>query len=180
MIKTVIIASICSLALLACKPSGAPTMSSSGDSAIDDAGVYAIRGTVMGDTEEMIRQVSPARAISYGNGYMAYSGPIIDGKTILTIEIVAINRNLPHGANGVSTEESQQVDWARPGDRLIIKCVDTKCIALKPGNTASFKCRRNYEALATTAGEAWDADFYGTYEIDYCRLETGVLDNALR
>lgn len=165
----------------ACKPAGAPVMSSAGSSDVDDPAVYTIRGTVGGDTEEMLRQVSPARATMI-DGYASYSGPIVDGKTILALEVLEISKSfVPRQASETDEgngepEQSTRIDWIEVGESLIVKCVDTKCIALRPGNTATFKCRRNYEALATTNGEQWDADFFATYEIDYCRLETGVVE----
>ena len=167
--------------LPACKPAGAPVMSSAGSSDVDDPAVYTIRGTVGGDTEEMLRQVSPARATMI-DGYASYSGPIVDGKTILALEVLEISKSfVPRQASETDEgngepEQSTRIDWIEVGESLIVKCVDTKCIALRPGNTATFKCRRNYEALATTNGEQWDADFFATYEIDYCRLETGVVE----
>ena len=124
-----------------------------------DTNMYLIRGTIVADITSLTRQIAPASGGMYGN-YAYYTGPIIDGKTFLRIVLIESRPKLPN---------------IEKGQILIIKSVDTKAQALLPGDTLSFKCRRQYEAVAKLSTEDIDWNKQASWEIDFCRLVDGVI-----
>lgn len=144
-------------------PRSAPTMSDSADLPVDEA-VYLIKGKIAADLESFTRQVEPMQAYARPN-YATLTGPVIDGKTLLTIEIEYIG-----------SDKDEAIRWVSRGQTLAIKCVDSKCQVLRPGMIVEFMCRRQYEALARSEDEAWDVERLATWEVDYCRLKTGVIE----
>lgn len=141
----------------ACEPT-TPTM----DTAVGlpfDSTVYTIRGMIVADVSDLTRQIAPAQAWAV-NGYATFSGPVIDGKSFIRVQV----RNI-----------EPSVSWVERDQIVILKVVDTKATALYPGDTLTFKCRRQYEPLFRAKDEAFDQERLATWEIDYCRLETGVI-----
>lgn len=76
----------------------------------------------------------------------------------------------------VSSTEPE-TETAPKGDVVILKVVDTKATALKDGDRVTFKCRRQYENVAAVKeNEKFDRSTFGTWEMDYCRLASPVID----
>jgi|WetSurMetagenome_2_1015567.scaffolds.fasta_scaffold01390_21 hypothetical protein len=135
-----------------------------------DQRVYHITGTVVGDAESLVRQVSPARGSISGYGsYVggSFSGEVLKGKTMVRLQLESIAPN--------------DTDWVTAGQILIIKASDTKAVALYPGDKVTFYCRRQAEAVAAiNRGEWYDADNMTTWELDYCRLASPVVTYDLK
>jgi len=135
-----------------------------------DDNYYVIKGEVVGQVNNLTRQVKPAEGSiggsSYGNGYSSFSGtftgPIEAGKGFVRLKIETTSPNAPEAA---------------PGEAVILKTSDTKVTALQPGDIITFKCRRQYEAVAAVRDNSdFDKNKAGTWEFDFCRLETPRLE----
>ncbi len=135
---------------------------------IDD-NVYLIKGEVIGEVNATTRQITPAEGSisgfatqTYGSLNGSFTGPVEAGKGFVRIRVET---------------SSPETDLAPLGDVTIIKTSDTKVKALLNGDIVSFKCRRQYEALAAVKdNEKFDADKVQTWELDYCRLATPVIE----
>lgn len=135
---------------------------------IDDK-VYSITGEVIGPVNETTRQVEPGKGSvdgalygNYGSLNGSFTGPIEAGKGFVRIR--------------VQTSEPS-TDLAPRGDVTIIKTSDTKAKALLNGDIVTFKCRRQYEAIAAVKNnEKFNQDKVETWELDYCRLASPVIE----
>ncbi len=135
---------------------------------VDDT-VYLISGQVVGDIASLSGQTAPAqgditglgaRGIGYVGG--SYFGAEFGGKGFV--------RLLVHTAEPTTR-------LAPPEEIVIIKTSDTKASILLPGDVVTFKCRAQYEAVAAVReNESFNADKVETWELDYCRLLTPVID----
>ncbi len=134
---------------------------------VDDE-VYTITGEVIGEVNETSRQVEPAQGQmsgslygNYGSMQGSFTGPIEAGKGFVRIRVQS---------------SKPSTDLAPEGDVTIIKTSDTKAKALLNGDIVSFKCRRQYEALAAVReSETFNSDKVETWELDYCRLASPVI-----
>lgn len=134
-----------------------------------DDNVYLIKGEVIGPVNDVTRQVEPAQGEISGFAYGGYAsmngsftGPIEAGKGFVRLRVQTVSP---------STEQ------APVGDVTIIKTSDTKAKALLNGDIVQFKCRRQYEALAAVKdNEKFDAEKVETWELDYCRLASPVIE----
>jgi len=130
-----------------------------------DNGVYVIVGTVAGDIESLVRQTEAAHgSISGYGGYVSgsYSGPTYEGKGFVRLLVSGSNSPL-----------------AVVGSTVLLKTTDTKTIMLLPGDIVRFKCRSQYEAVASIyGGEKFDVDQFETWELDYCRLIDPRIERA--
>lgn len=135
---------------------------------VDDT-VYTIVGEVVGDVASVTQQTTPAQGDVTGVsardlGYLggAYFGPEFGGKGFV--------RLLVHTA-------TPGTELAPVEEIVILKTSDTKAAVLLPGDVVTFRCRAQYEAVAAVReGESFDADKVETWELDYCRLVTPVID----
>ena len=140
----------------------------SGSTVPVDDDVYTITGEVIGEVNETSRQIEPAQGQmsgslygNYGRMQGSFTGPIEAGKGFVRIRV---------------QNSSPQTDLAPVGDVTIIKTSDTKAKALLNGDVVSFKCRRQYEALAAVKdNEKFDSKKVETWELDYCRLASPVI-----
>ena len=134
-----------------------------------DDNVYVITGEVVADVDSLTRQTEAARGSvsGYGSGYGSYVsgsyfGPQFGGKGF--VRLLVSDAHPPTGL-------------APRGDIVIIKTSDTKASALLPGDVVTFKCRAQYEAVAAVRRrETFDADLVETWELDYCRLVSPVIE----
>lgn len=133
-----------------------------------DTEVYTITGEVVGQVNSLERQVEPAHGEISGstfNGYGSISGstfgPVEKGKGYVRILV---------------NEADPTVDLAPVGDVSILKVTDTKGTALVAGDIVTFKCRRQYEAIAAVKdNQKFDKTAVETWELDYCRLASPVI-----
>lgn len=133
-----------------------------------DLQIYTVTGTVAGDVESLTRQVKPGGGSTptcfgtsgcYGGG--SFFGPIEKGKGYVRLRVNSV---------------SPATESAKEGSLTILKVTDTKATALLPGDTVTFKCRRQYEAIAAVQQrQKFDRDKDGTWELDYCRLSTPTI-----
>jgi hypothetical protein len=134
-----------------------------------DDNYYEIKGEVVGQVNDLTRQVKPAQGSIGGynyNGYGSmsgtYTGPIEAGKGFVRLKIDSTSPSAPE---------------ATVGEAVILKTSDTKVTALQPGDIITFKCRRQYEAVAAVRENSdFDKNKAGTWEFDYCRMETPKLE----
>lgn len=138
-----------------------------------DDNVYELKGEVIGPVNEVTRQVEPSKGSlsgpacygtsgCFGGTSGTFTGPIEAGKTFIRLRVQSA---------------SPSTDLAPIGDVSIIKTSDTKAAALLTGDIVTFKCRRQYEAVAAVRdNEKFNADKLETWELDYCRLATPVID----
>lgn len=134
-----------------------------------DDNVYTITGEVVGDISSLSQQTTPAQGDltglqARGYGYLggSYFGAEFEGKGFV--------RLLVHTA-----EPSTRL--APLEEIVIVKTTDTKAVVLLPGDVVTFKCRAQYEAVAAVReNEAFDEDKLETWELDYCRMVTPVID----
>lgn len=126
-----------------------------------DTNVYVITGVVDSGVESLTRQTSPGQGSTTGyRGYVSgsYFGPTEAGKGYVRVRVTSVDR-----AN----------DSTKIGDVSILKVTDTKATALLPGDLVTFKCRRQYEAIAAIQNnQRLDVLADGTWELDYCRMYT--------
>lgn len=131
----------------------------SGSKAPVDSEVYTITGEVSGAVNETTRQTEAAKGNAWmfgGMGQAEYFGPVEKGKGFVRLLVTTV---------------SPSTDLATPENLTLLKVSDTKAKALLPGDIVTFKCRRQYEALAAVRdGEAFDKNKSATWELDYCRL----------
>ena len=139
-----------------------------------DSYIYQVEGTVVTLPESLTIQTE--RGYSSGGGYMiggfgsvgwSSMGPEFSGKGFVRIL--------------VSWSDS---DLAPAGQVTILKVTDTKAVALIQGDKVRFKCRKEYEAIAPLDyGEKFTTetrDQAATYELDYCRLVSPVLQEVAK
>jgi len=121
-----------------------------------DYSIYHITGTVASDVESLVRQTKPASGSMYGNPYFVtgyYSGAQFQGKGFIRLLI-----------------EETDAPIGKVGDIAILKVVDSKSVALLPGDQVSFKCRVQPEIIdAMFINETFTPDAV-IFELDYCRL----------
>lgn len=136
----------------------------SGSKVESDTNAYLIKGEVVGPVNETTRQVTPGQGDIFGyNGYLngSFTGPVEKGKGFVRIRVESA---------------SPSTDLAPVGQVTIVKTSDTKAKALMNGDVVSFKCRRQYEAVAAVRNnQKFDKKSDGTWELDYCRLATPVI-----
>lgn len=129
---------------------------------VDDA-VYTIEGTVAGDIQSLTRQTQVASGSFAGSSfgfYGSYFGAEFKGKGFVRLLV-----------------ERSETDLAPIGRVTLLKVTDTKAILLLPGDKVTFKCRRQYEAIAAvTQFEEFDTKKVETWELDYCRLASPVVN----
>jgi len=136
--------------------------------AVDDE-VYTIEGEIVAEVNSVTRQIAPAQGSSggtvfggYGSFSGSYFGEVTGGKGFVRILVQS---------------SSPSTELAREGSVSILKVSDTKATALLPGDVVVFKCRRQYEALAAVReNQDFDREAVETWELDYCRLATAVVD----
>jgi hypothetical protein len=131
-----------------------------------DEKVYTVTGEVIGQVNALTRQVEPAKGSLSGSTYGSYgtvsgsfTGPIEAGKGFVRLKVNASDSEL-----------------ARPSEAVILKTADTKVTALQPGDIITFRCRAQYENIAAVKdGQKFEQAKVGTMELDYCRLETPLI-----
>lgn len=127
-----------------------------------DDNVYEIAGVVTGAVDSLVRQTEAARGSVAGSGYGFYGtyfGSEFGGKGFVRLLVRRSNSPL-----------------APIGEIVILKTTDTKAIVLVPGDEVTFLCRAQYEAVAAVRdNETFDPDKVETWELDYCRLLTPVI-----
>jgi hypothetical protein len=130
-----------------------------------DDNVYEIRGIVAGELESLVRQTEAARGSVAGSGFGffgTYFGPELGGKGFVRLLVQESNSDL-----------------APVGETVILKVTDTKAIVLVPGDSVTFRCRAQYEAIAAVREqETFDSEKLATWELDYCRLLSPVIEAA--
>jgi hypothetical protein len=134
-----------------------------------DDNVYTISGQVVGEVASLSQQTTPAQGDVTGlaakvYGYLGgtYFGAEFGGKGFV--------RLLVHSA-------SPSTPLAPPEEIVILKTTDTKASVLYPGDVVTFKCRAQYEAVAAVReNESFNEDKVETWELDYCRMMTPVID----
>jgi hypothetical protein len=136
-----------------------------GDHKVDvDEKTYVITGEVVREVNSLTRQVTPAKGDVFGyGGYVSgsFTGPVEAGKGFVRLKVQVSNP---------STAE------APVGEVAIIKTTDTKVTALMAGDVITVKCRRQYENIAAVKeGQKFNKDEVGTWELDYCRLASPVI-----
>lgn len=154
--------------MTACAPAGAPRISGSTGLPVDE-NIYVLSGTVQAQSS-LVRQTDPATGRMYG-AYATFTGQTIEGKTF--IRLLVNDYRLQNNTKQVLVSD----EVLERGQIVIIKVVDTKATALGVGDSVTFLCRRQYEALARSTGETFDAQKFATWEFDYCRLESGIILN---
>ena len=142
-----------------------PTCTGNVQIPVDD-GVYRIKGKVVGDVNSLTRQIQAARGSLAGSQYFvsgSFYGPEMGGKGFIRLHV----------------QESDSY-LAPVGTVVIVKSTDTKGIALLPGDVVTLKCRHQYEAVAAVRNkETFDEVKLETWELDYCRLVTPVIQPAV-
>ncbi len=131
----------------------------------NDQKLYTIRGTLVDPPVNTNRQSSPGGAYisgysSSGSGYVSGSawGPEFKGKGILRIKVI-----------------TSDCDIAPVGSEVVLKCSDQKAVVLGPGDTVTFKCRKQCEPIAPTADYQKISEADLTWELDYGRLASPVV-----
>jgi hypothetical protein len=190
--KKIVLGSMLAVVLFAaqgCDEETAPTVDSDNGSAsyVDaehpeksakapiDKKVYELTGEVVGPVNSVTRQVKPAEGSSSGfvsgsapGGFYGYSsgsyfGEVTGGKGYVRLLVTAVGTNT--------------TDLAKIGDVSILKVSDIKATALVEGDVVTVKCRRDFEAIAPVAvNQRFHADEVGTWELDYCRMPSAVID----
>jgi hypothetical protein len=135
---------------------------------VDDS-VYTITGQVVGEVASLSQQTTPAEGeltglAARGYGYMggSYFGPEFGGKGFVRLFVFTVDPS---------------TRLAPPEEIVIMKTTDTKAAALLPGDIVTFKCRAQYEAVAAVReNESFNQAKVETWELDYCRMATPVID----
>ena len=137
-----------------------------------DTNIYNITGTVTAQVQSLTRQRSPGggsvggslfgtNGFAYGSIGGSFFGPVQTGRGFVRITV---------------DKAEPATDLAGVGETVILKVSDTKGTALLPGDTVTFRCRRQYEAVAAVKNnQKFDVRTDGTWELDYCRLATPVI-----
>jgi hypothetical protein len=141
----------------------------SGSTVAVDDNVYTISGEVVAEVNSVTRQISPASGSVGGSAFAgtgfvsgSYFGEVTGGKGYVRLLVNSIEPS---------------TDLAQVGSVSILKVSDTKATALVTGDLVTFKCRRQYEALAAVKdNQKFDREKVETWELDYCRLATAVID----
>ncbi len=126
-----------------------------------DTNVYTVSGEVVTDIESLVRQRAPAQAQTYnieGSSVSTYYGPEMSGKGMVRLHV-----------------EQSDSELAPVASTVILKLDDTKGILLLPGDTVTLKCRAQFEAIAPVMQRQTFDPSAGTWELDYCRLDTPVV-----
>lgn len=131
-----------------------------------DENTYTVTGEVIGQVNALTRQVEPAKGSLSGSQYGSYgtvsgsfTGPIEAGKGFVRLKV-----------------SSSDSDLAKATEAVILKTADTKVTALQPGDVITFSCRAQYENIAAVKeGQKFDQSKVGTWELDYCRLKTPLI-----
>jgi hypothetical protein len=134
-----------------------------------DDNFYTIKGEVVGQVNNLTRQVKPSEGSISGYNYNGYgsmsgtfTGPVEAGKGFVRLKISSANPSAPE---------------ATVGEAVILKTSDAKVTALQPGDIITFKCRRQQEPVAAVRdGQKLDKNRASTWEFDYCRMETPRLE----
>lgn len=128
-----------------------------------DDNIYVIRGTVQ-DVNSLVRQVAPAQgsvSVINGVGSGSFIGEQQAGKGFVRVEVLSV---------------APATELAAAGNVVILKTTDTKAAALSEGDTVTFKCRAQYEAIAAVReAETFNAEKLATWELDYCRLASPIV-----
>lgn len=137
-----------------------------GDTKVDvDETTYSIKGEVVREVNSLTRQVAPAKGDLFGyGGYTSgsFTGPVEAGKGFVRLKV---------------SVSQPATDLAPVGEVAIIKTTDTKVTALMAGDVVVFKCRRQYENIgAVKNDQTFNKDEVATWELDYCRLSTPVIE----
>lgn len=171
--KITIIAALLALLLAGCGGVDRPPLAESDSSQkfrggseipVDDV-VYTIKGKVVADLESLVQQDSPGYTRTYVSEYgtsYTYMPPVVDGKGFLRVLVE------------MATPETA---LAPVGNVVILKTTDTKIRAVLPGDFITLKCRAQFEAVAAVRDhETFNAEKLGTWELDYCRMPTPVVE----
>lgn len=133
---------------------------SAGGSLPIDPKIYTISGYVYADIDSMVIQSQAASGRVYSSGYGVYHGAEYSGKTLVRLFV-----------------EKSDSQYALVESVVILKASDTKAAALMPKDRVTFKCRLQAEAIAAIfSGESFNQSEGLTYELDYCRLYSPVVD----
>jgi hypothetical protein len=168
-----------------CDSNTAPQVESDSNQSYDTGGkssripvddhVYEVTGEVVGPVNTVTRQVKPAEGSSsgyiygmgggslYGSSSGSYFGEVTKGKGYVRLLVQSVSPATPSATAGAVS---------------ILKVTDTKATALIPGDVVTFKCRRQYEAIAAVRdNQTFNAKNKAleTWELDYCRMETAVI-----
>lgn len=132
-----------------------------------DNNFYTVAGTVVADVADRTTGQEKGHitgsAIGAGN-FTSMQGTYFPGDVFVRLSVELVNP---------STELAPQ------GNVVLLKTTDLKAVALLPGDYVTFVCRAQYEAVAATNNaEAFDADKAGTWELDYCRLNSPVISEG--
>ncbi len=159
----VLVAASCSDNVAPAPESDSSQFYSGGRIPVDDA-VYMITGEVVGDVDSLTRVGAGASYRRYdtyatGSYWMEQTG-----KGFVRVKVMRTDKDVPE---------------AQLEDVVILKTTDSKVRALLPGDIVTFKCRRQYEAVAAVRNnETFDANKVATWEIDYCRMFTPLVYNT--
>lgn len=179
--KKILAVLIALLALTACTEEENAAPAADSDSAQEykeskipvDDNVYDITGEVVSDVDSLTRQTKPGGgSISapvcagtsgcFGGGGGTLFGPTVEGKGYVRLKVLS---------------SKPSTDLAPEGQVVIIKATDTKASILLPGDRVTFRCRRQYEAVAAVReNQSFKQDEVATWELDYCRLSSPVID----
>lgn len=158
------------------KPESDSRIAFSGDTRVPiDGAIYNITGQVVADVSSLTRQVKPGGGTisaptcfgtsgCYGGGGGTFFGPTESGKGFVRLMVQS---------------SKPASDMAREGTVVILKTTDTKGTALLPGDKVTFRCRRQYEAVAPIQENVkLDAKRDETWEWDFCRMLDPVIEVA--
>lgn len=132
-----------------------------------DTEVYHLRVKILpSSATSLLRQTEPAGGSVFGvGGYVSgsYSGEEIQGKGILRVQVL----------------ESDS-DLAPVDSVIILKVIDSKSVALLPGDIVHFNCRREEEVIGPVLANQVPADrkAISTWELDGCRMPSPRVESS--
>ncbi len=144
------------LGLVACAPTQQTDTGVTITSEVDP-NVYTIKLTMEQDLE------------SYTVGHAYVSGSSINGVGSVSGRYWEDGKGILRGLLG---SVDPAVDFAQPGDTIVIKTTDRKVMGLIPGDTVTFACTADFEPVcainetnSTQTGKCVEI-----WEFDYCRI----------
>lgn len=121
---------------------------------LNDA-IYTVSGTVMAGVDSLVRSTTSSYATENVNQLTVTS----TGKGFVRLKVTESDSSL-----------------APLEAVVILKTIDTKVIALLPGDVVTLRCHAQAEAIpASYTGQPYDNVLAITWELDYCRLLTPVI-----